>query len=68
MVTRLKKIVKSYLSSIYLIDILIIALITLMLFSTFGDFAQANRIQHELAVKEIRRNTLELVGDIQIQV
>ncbi len=61
MVTRLKKIVKSYLSSIYLIDILIIALITLMLFSTFGDFAQANRIQHELAVKEIRRNTLELV-------
>lgn len=61
MVTRLKKIVKSYLSSIYLIDILIIVLITLMLFSTFGDFAQANRIQHELAVKEIRRNTLELV-------
>lgn len=61
MVTRLKKIIKSYLSSIYLIDILIIALITLMLFSTFGDFAQANRIQHELAVKEIRRNTLELV-------
>ena len=61
MVTRLKKIVKSYLCSIYLIDILIIALITLMLFSTFGDFAQANRIQHELAVKEIRRNTLELV-------
>lgn len=61
MVTRLKKIIKSYLCSIYLIDILIIALITLMLFSTFGDFAQANRIQHELAVKEIRRNTLELV-------
>lgn len=61
MATRLKRMIKSYISSIYLIDILVIALITLMLFSTLGDYAQANRIQHELAVKEIRRNILELI-------
>lgn len=59
--TKLKKIIKVYWNNIYLIDILIIALITLMLFSTFGDYAQANRIQHEIAVKEIRRNILELI-------
>ena len=61
MVTRLKKIAKSYLNSIYLIDILIIALITLMLFSILGNCAQANKMQYELTVNEIRRNTLDLI-------
>ena len=61
MVTRLKRMIKIYTNSIYLIDILVIALITLMLFSTFGDYAQANRIQHELAVKYIKRNVIELI-------
>ena len=59
--TKLKKIIKVYWNSIYLIDILIITLITLVLFSIFGDYAQANRIQHEIAVKEIQRNILELI-------
>ena len=61
MATRLKRKIKTYISSIYLIDILIIMGITLMLFSIFGDYAQVNRIQHQLAVQEIRENTKELI-------
>ncbi|MBE6063348.1 MAG: HAMP domain-containing histidine kinase [Clostridium butyricum] len=61
MVTKLKKIIKSYVTSIYFLDILIIALTTLVLLSTLGNYAQANRIQHELAVKEIQTNILELI-------
>jgi len=61
LVTKLKKIIKSYVTSIYFLDILIIALTTLVLLSTLGNYAQANRIQHELAVKEIQTNILELI-------
>ena len=59
--TRLKEKIKTYINSIYLIDILIITGITLMLVSTLGDYAQVNRIQHQLAVQEIRENAIELI-------
>lgn len=58
--TRLKRMIKTYFNSIYLIDILIIVLITLMVFSTLGDYAQANKVQHQLAVQEMRENAIEL--------
>lgn len=61
MATRLKRKINSYISSIYFIDILIISIITLMLFSILGDYAQVNRIQHQLAVQEIQENTQELI-------
>jgi len=59
--TRLKRKINSYISSIYFIDILIISIITLMLFSILGDYAQVNRTQHQLAVQEIQENTQELI-------
>ena len=59
--TRLKKKIKEYINSIFLIDIIIITAITLMFFSTFGDYIQVNKIQHQLAVQEIRENTKELI-------
>ncbi|MDU4660787.1 MAG: histidine kinase dimerization/phospho-acceptor domain-containing protein, partial [Clostridium butyricum] len=61
MATRLKRKINSYISSIYFIDILIISIITLMLFSILGDYAQVNRTQHQLAVQEIQENTQELI-------
>lgn len=61
MAIRLKKKIKKYITSIYLIDAIIVAIITLMLFSTVGGYAQANRIQHQMAVQEIRENTMELI-------
>ena len=61
MVTRLKRKIKAYIGSIYFVDIVVIMVITLMLFSTLGDYAQANRIQHQLAVQEIKENTKELI-------
>jgi len=57
----LKRKINSYISSIYFIDILIISIITLMLFSILGDYAQVNRTQHQLAVQEIQENTQELI-------
>ena len=61
MATRLKRKINSYISSIYFIDILIISIITLMLFSILGDYAQVNRTQHQLALQEIQENTQELI-------
>ncbi|WP_293981040.1 sensor histidine kinase KdpD [uncultured Clostridium sp.] len=61
MVTRLKRKIKSYVNSIYLIDIIIVTVIALMLFSILGDYAQVNRVQHQLAVQEIKENTFELI-------
>lgn len=61
MATRLKRKINSYISSIYFIDIVIISIITLMLFSILGDYAQVNRTQHQLAVQEIQENTQELI-------
>lgn len=60
--TRLKRKIKAYANSIYFIDIIVVAVITLMLFSILGDYAQVNRVQHQLAVQEIRENTNELIN------
>lgn len=61
MVIRLKKKINNYINSIYLVDTIIVAIITLMLFSTIGDYAQANRIQHQMAVQEIKENVKEII-------
>ena len=58
--TRLKKKIKLYFSSIYLIDIIVVASITLILFSNLGDYVQINKIQHNLAAENMRNNALEL--------
>ena len=58
--TRLKKKIKLYFSSIYLIDIILVASITLILFSNLGDYVQINKIQHNLAAENMRNNALEL--------
>lgn len=58
--TKLKKKIKIYLGSIYLIDIIVIALITLFLLSALGDYIQINKIQHSLAISKIRNNALGL--------
>ena len=59
--TRLKRKIKLYFSSIYLIDIVVIALITLILFSNLGDYIQINKVQHDLAAENMRNNALELI-------
>jgi signal transduction histidine kinase len=59
--TKLKRKIKEYLTSIYSIDIIVITLITLILLSTLGDYIQVNRVQHELAVNEIKNNQPELI-------
>ena len=61
MVTRLKRKIKNYINSIYLIDVAIIAGITIMLFSKLGNYAQVNRVQHNLAVQGIEENLIELI-------
>ena len=58
----MKRKIKAYTHSIYFIDIIVVAVITLMLFSILGDYAQVNRVQHQLAVQEIRENTNELIN------
>ena len=58
---RLKRKIKIYFSSIYLIDIVVIALITLILLSTLGDYIQINKVQHDLAADNIKNNALELI-------
>ena len=57
---RLRKKIRRYSRAIYLIDIVIIILITLILLSTLGDYIQINKAQHALAVKEIKNNALGL--------
>jgi len=57
----LKRKIKAYFSSIYLIDIVVIALITLILLSTLGDYIQINKVQHDLAAYNIKNNELELI-------
>ena len=59
--TRLKRKIKIYFSSIYLIDIVVIALITLILLSNLGDYIQINKVQHDLAANNIKNNALELI-------
>ena len=59
--TRLKRKIKVYFSSIYLIDIIVIALITLILLSTLGDYIQINRAQHDLAVNNIKRSGINRI-------
>lgn len=61
MVIRLKRKINLYIRSIYFIDILIISIITLLLFSILGDYAQVNRFQHQLALQEINENKHELI-------
>ena len=53
--------IKKYFSSIYLIDIVIIALISLILLSTLGDYIQINKVQRNLATNEIKNNALGLI-------
>jgi len=57
---RLRKKIRKYSRSIYLIDIVIIMLITLILLSTLGDYIQINKAQHALAIKQIKNNSLGL--------
>lgn len=59
--TRLKKKIKTYFSGIYLIDIVVIVLITLILLSNLGDYIQINKGQHNLAVYNIKSNAIELI-------
>ena len=59
--TRLIRKIKTYFNSIYLVDMAMIALITLILLSNLGDYIQINRVQHDLAVHNIRNNSLELI-------
>ncbi|MFT8347410.1 sensor histidine kinase [Clostridium saccharoperbutylacetonicum] len=59
--TRLKRKIKIYFSSIYLIDIILIALSTLILLSSLGDYIQVNRIQHDLAINRVNRDKIELI-------
>ena len=58
--TKLKRKIKIYFISIYLIDIVVIALITLILFSNLGDYIQINKVQHDLAADNNKNNALEL--------
>lgn len=59
--TRLKRKIKIYFSSIYLIDIVVIALITLALLSTLGDYIQINKTQHDLAASNLKKEAFELI-------
>ena len=58
---RLKKKIKTYCSSIYLIDILAIVLITLTLLSNLGDYIQANKSPHDLVLYNIKSNSIEFI-------
>ncbi|CUU45296.1 sensor histidine kinase [Clostridium beijerinckii] len=59
--TRLKRKINLYFSSIYLVDIIIVALITLFLLSILGDYIQINRSQHSLAVNRIKSDLRGLI-------
>jgi signal transduction histidine kinase len=59
--TRLKRKIKIYFNSIYLIDIVVIALITLILLSTLGDYIQINKAQHGLSASNIKKEAFGLV-------
>jgi signal transduction histidine kinase len=58
---RLKRKIKIYFSSIYLIDVILIALSTLILLSNLGDYIQVNRMQHDLAINRVNRDKIELI-------
>lgn len=60
--TKLKRKIKLYFSSIYLIDLIVIGLITLILLSNLGDYIQVNKAQHDLAVKQIKNSAVELIS------
>ena len=59
---KLKKKIKLYFSSVYLIDLIVIGLITLILLSNLGDYIQVNKAQHDLAVKQIKNSAAELIS------
>jgi len=59
--TKLKRKINAYFSSIYLIDIVVVALITLILLSNLGDYIQINKWQRDLAVYNIKSNAIELI-------
>lgn len=59
--TKLKRKIKTYFSGIYLIDIVVITLITLILLSNLGDYIQINKAQHDLAVYNIQNNAIDLI-------
>jgi len=58
---RLRRKLKTFFCSIYLIDIAIIAIISLILLSTLGDYIQINKVQRNLATNEIKSNALGLI-------
>ena len=60
--TKLKRKIKLYFSSIYLIDLIVIGLITLILLSNLGDYIQINKAQHDLAIKQIKNSAAELIS------
>ncbi|OOM82487.1 sensor protein kinase WalK [Clostridium puniceum] len=62
MVTKLKRKIKLYFSSIYLIDLIVIGLMTLILLSNLGDYIQVNKAHHDLAVKQIKNSAGELIS------
>lgn len=57
----MKRKIKTYSRSIYLVDIVVVALITLILLSNLGDYIQINKGQHDLAVYNIKSNAMELI-------
>ncbi len=59
--TRLKRKIKIYFSSIYLIDAIIIVSITLILLSFLGDYIQLSRMQHYLGVNRVKDSESELI-------
>ena len=58
---RLRRKLKVWFRSIYLIDIIIIAIITLILLSNLGDYIQINKVQHNLAANEIKNREIGLI-------
>jgi len=58
--TKLKRKIKIYFNSIYFIDVVVIALITLILLSNLGDYIQINKGQHDLASANLKNSVFEL--------
>jgi len=56
----LKRKIKIYFDSIYFIDVVVIALITLILLSNLGDYIQINKGQHDLASANLKKSVFEL--------
>lgn len=58
---RLRRKLKTCFNSIYLIDIVIIVLISLILLSTLGDYIQINKVQRNLDINGMKNRALGLL-------